>query len=87
MLFVTLFLEFFASLFRSTDERLTVTSDRINKVLKTCGATQIVVLEKSKAFYRVWHTGVLYKFRLYCILKRCFILLIHFVELKDFQLF
>ena len=50
MLFVTLFLEFFASLFRSTDERLTVTSDRINKVLKTCGATQIVVLEKSKVF-------------------------------------
>ena len=78
MLFVTLF---------STANLLTVIADRISKVLKTSGATQAVVLQISKTSYRVWHTGLLYKFSLHGVIKNCFILLSHFVVAKGFQLF
>ena len=50
---------------RSTVNLLTVIADRIARVLKTSGATHAVVLDISKAFYRVWHTGLLDKFKLY----------------------
>ena len=50
---------------RSTVNLSTVIADRIARVLKTAGATQAVVLDISKAFYRVWHTGLLNKFKLY----------------------
>ena len=66
---------------------LTVTADRIAIVLKTSGATQAVLLDISKAFYKVCHTGLLNKFKLYGIMKRCFILLIQFLVVKDFELF
>ena len=48
---------------RSNANTLIVTADRIARLLKTSGATQVIVLDISKAFYRVCHTGLLYKFR------------------------
>ena len=65
---------------------MTVIADRISRVLKTSSATQAVILI-SKAFYRVWYTGLLSKFRLYGAMKRFFILLSLFVVVKDFELF
>ena len=64
---------------------LTVTADRIARLLKVFGAIQTVVLDISKEFYRVLYTGFLYKFRLYGVIKRCFITLSHFILLKDFK--
>ena len=46
-----------------------------------------MVLDISNTFYRAWHTGLLYKFRLYGVRKMCFILLSHFLIVKDFELF
>ena len=46
-----------------------------------------MVLDISNTFYRAWNTGLLYKFRLYGVRKRCFILLSHFLIVKDFDLF
>ena len=66
---------------------MTVFADRIARVLRTSHATQIVVLDILRTFYRVWYTGLLYKFRLYGVTKRYFILLIHFVVVKEFEMF
>ena len=77
----------FCFTFRCTANLWTVHADRIARVLKTSGATQTVVLDISKAFYRAWHTGLLYKIMLYGFIKRCFILLSHFVLVKGFELF
>ena len=87
MLFVTSLLEIFGFTTRSTANILTVIVDRIARVLKTSAATQAVVLDISKVFYSVGHTGLLYRFKLYGIVKRSFILLSHFVVVKDFELF
>ena len=93
MLFVTLFSEIFASLFVLQLILFTVIANRIARVLKTSGATQTVVLNISKAFYRAWHAGPLNKFWLYGVMKKLgyialsFILLSHFVVLKDFEFF
>ena len=71
MLFVTFALNFcFTS--RSTSNLLTVIADKIVKKLKASGATQAVVLDISKVFYRAWHDGILYKFRLCGFMKRSF---------------
>ena len=61
MLFVTLFLLHLTFY-------LTVIADRIARV--TSSATQALVLDISKAFYR--DTGLLYKSRLNIAIKRCF---------------
>ena len=45
MLFVTSSSEFFTTFSRSTANLLIVISDRFARVLKTCGATQAVVLD------------------------------------------
>ena len=44
-----------------------VVSDRIARVFNRSGATQAVVLDKSKAFARVWHAGLLHKLKSYGI--------------------
>ena len=49
MLFVTSSSEFFTTLFRSTANLLIVISGRFARVLKTCSATQAVVLDISKS--------------------------------------
>ena len=49
---------------RSTADLLTVVSDRI---ANRSGATRAVALDKSKAFGRVWHAGLLHKLKSYGI--------------------
>ena len=46
---------------RSTADLLTVISDRIARAFNRCGANRDVALDISKAFDRVWHTGLLHK--------------------------
>ena len=72
---------------RSNANTLIVTADRIARLLKTSGATQAIVLDISKAFYRVCHTGLLYKFRWCGVMEMCVIWLSHFVVVKDFEWF
>lgn len=45
--------------FCSTANLLTVIPDRIARVVKTSGATQAAVLDISKTFYVILHTGLL----------------------------
>ena len=47
--------------YRSTAALLTVISDRIARAFNRSGATGAVALDISKAFGRVWHTGLLHK--------------------------
>ena len=42
----------------STADLLTVVSDRIARACNRSGATRAVALDISKAFNRVWHTGL-----------------------------
>ena len=83
MLFITLISEIFSSIL----VLLTVIADRIARVFKTPGASQVVVLDISKASHRVWHTALLYKFKSYDVMKMDFILLIHLIVVKDCILF
>ena len=46
---------------RSTADLLTVVSDRTEKAFNRSGATCAVALDISKAFDRVWDTGLLWK--------------------------
>ena len=65
---------------------MTVIAYRIARMIKTSDATQTVVFNILRTFYRVWHTGLLYKFRLYGVIKRCFILLSHFELAKESEI-
>ena len=49
-----------------------VASDRIDRVLNSSGATQAVALDISKAFDRVWHTGLLQNLTSYRISGQIF---------------
>ena len=51
----------------STADLLTVVSDRIARAFNRSGATQAVALDISKAFDRVWYTGLLHKLKSYGI--------------------
>ena len=48
---------------RSTADLLVAASDRIARAFNRSGATPAVALDKSKAFDRVWHAGLLHKFK------------------------
>ena len=48
---------------RSTADLLAAASDRIARAFNRSGATPAVALDKSKAFDRVWHAGLLHKFK------------------------
>ena len=48
---------------RSTADPLTVVSDRIARVFNRTGATQAVALDTSRAFDRVWLSGLLHKLK------------------------
>ena len=52
---------------RSTADLLTVVSDTITRAFNRSGATRTVALDISKAFDRVWHTGLLHKLKSYGI--------------------
>ena len=57
---------------RSTDELLTVVSDRIARAFNRSGATGAVALDISKALDRVWHAGLLHKLKAYEISDQIF---------------
>ena len=57
---------------RSTADLLTVATDRIARALNKSGATRSVTLDISKAFDRVWHIGLLHKFKSYGISGQIF---------------
>ena len=50
---------------QSTADLLTVVSDRITWACNRSGDTQAVALDRSKAFDRAWHAGLLYKLTFY----------------------
>ena len=49
---------------RSTADLLTAVSDRIARAFNRSGATRAVALDRSKAFDRVWHAGLLHNLNL-----------------------
>ena len=65
---------------RSTADLLTVVSDRIARAFNRSGATQTVALDISKAFDRVWHTGLLHKLKSYGISGQIFGLISSFLS-------
>ena len=57
---------------RSTADLLTVVSDRIARAFNRSGATRTVALDISKAFDRVWNSGLLHKLKYYGISGQIF---------------
>ena len=57
---------------RSTADLLTVVSDRIARAFNRFADTRAVALDISKAFDRVWHTGLLYRLKSYGISSQIF---------------
>ena len=51
----------------STADLLTIVSNRIAGTFNRSGATQVVALDVSKAFDRVWHAVLLHKCKSYGI--------------------
>ena len=51
----------------STADLLTVVSNRIAGTFNRSGATQVIALDVSKAFDRVWHAVLLHKCKSYGI--------------------
>ena len=64
----------------STANLLTVVSDRIARAFNRPGATRAVALDISKAFDRVWHAGLLHKFKSYRISGQIFGLIYSFLS-------
>ena len=56
----------------STADLLTVVSDRITRAFNRSWATQAVVLDISKGFDRVWHSGLLHRLKSYGISGQIF---------------
>ena len=65
---------------QSTADLLTVVSDRIARAFNRSGATRAVALDISKAFDRVWHTGLLHKLKSYGISGPIFTLISSFLS-------
>ena len=65
---------------RSTTDLLTVVSDRIARAFNRSGATRAVALDISKSFDRVWHAGLLHKFKSYGISGQIFGLISSFLS-------
>ena len=55
-------------------------SDKIVRAFNRPGATQVVALDISKAFNRVWHAGLLYKLKSYGISGQIFGLISSFLN-------
>ena len=72
---------------RSTADLLTVVSDRITRVFNMSGATRAEALDMSKAFDRVWHPGLLHKFKSYGISGHIFGLFRLFSVIHGFRWF
>ena len=70
---------------RSTADLLTVVSDRIARAFNRSGATRAVALDISKAFDRVWHTGLLHKLKSYGISGQIFGLISSFLSNRQLR--
>ena len=70
---------------RSTNDLLTVVSDRIARAFNSSGASQAVALDLSKAFDRVWHAGLLHKLKSYGISGQIFGLISSFLSDRRLQ--
>ena len=60
-------------------------SDRIARAFKKFWATQAVALDISKAFDRVWHTGLLHKLKCYGISGQMLGLITSFLNNRGLQ--
>ena len=65
---------------RSTADLLAVVSERIARAFNRSGATRAVALDIPKAFDRVWHAGLLHKFKSYGISGQIFGLISSFLS-------
>ena len=65
---------------RSTADLLTVVPNRIARAFNRSGATRAVALDISKAFDRVWHSGLLHKLKSYGISGQIFGLISSFLS-------
>ena len=70
---------------RSTADLLTVVSDRITGAFNRSWATRAVALDISKAFYRVWHAGLLHKLKSYGISGQIFGLVSSFLSNRQLR--
>ena len=70
---------------RSTAGLLTLISDRIARVFNRSGATRAVALDISKAFDKVWHTGVLRKLKSYAISGQTFAFISSFLNNRQLR--
>ena len=60
-------------------------SDRIARVFNRSGANQVVALDISKAFDRVWHAGLLHKLKSYGISGQIFGLISSFLSNRQIR--
>ena len=65
---------------QSTEDILTVASDRVARAFNRSGATQAVTLDIFKAFDRVWHAGLFHKLKSYGISGQIFGLILSFLS-------
>ena len=70
---------------QSSADLLTVVSDIISWTFNRSGATQVVALDISKAFGRVWHAGLLHKLKSYGISGQIFSLISSFLSNRRIQ--
>ena len=68
-----------------TADLLIVVSDRITRAFNRSGATRAVALDISKAFDRVWHAGLLHKFKSYGISGQIFGLISSLLSNRQLQ--
>ena len=70
---------------RSTANLMTVVSDRIAGAFNRSGATRTAALDISKAFDRVWHSGLLHKLKSFKISGKIFGLISSFLSNRQLQ--
>ena len=70
---------------QSTEDLLTVISDRISRAFNRSGTTRAVAFNISKAFDRVWHVGLLHKLTSYGISGQIFGLISSFGSNRQLQ--
>ena len=75
-----IFSMFSFSFSRSAAGLLTVVSNRIARAFNRSGATRAVALDISKAFERVWHTGLLHNFKSFGVSGQIFSLISSFLS-------
>lgn len=64
--------------FLSSENLMTILSDIFARAFDTFGATLFVTLDIPKVFERVWHAGLLHKFKSYISLCEVFVLILSF---------